>query len=503
MTRYLAELRGRRSAFVVGFVAITWLALTVAFLWWILPPHPWASWKTTSGSCCGLVVSANGRTLIAINYYALEVWEITSGEKRRLVLRTRPQFPGEPADNPYRAVVSPDGHTIIYGEEEAKPEIHHVCTKIWKWKAEQSPTEFLPDARRLRLHGFTPDSKMFLYENEGRLYLWDLDRGKPSANSACSGGSIDVFGAVGAGPLLATETHLADQAITVWDVMKMSKRLTIPFGTKTGNTRTPVVSGDGHLLASVDGGEVKLWDLSTGRLRCSISDVRPETLNVDGTCLFGILKNAEEGREPPKALWNVGTMPARELGRIECGSYTLFSPDGHWFASMSPETIGSPACLNVWDSSALHHWSVYGAEFLPNPGPWRYRRMGGQPRFAPDSRTIANQANYLQGSIGHEEEQVRAIVLWDVDSGLEVAAFPDCSCYEFFPDGKSIATFRDDGLIQLWDLPPRRSFLVEIGLPSVFVFLIALLCWFYVRARMFGAAKEQPKTQSGLAPTAS
>jgi WD40 repeat protein len=79
------------------------------------------------------------------------------------------------------------------------------------------------------------------------------------------------------------------------------------FSGNTGNVSKLAFLGDGHTLASVSGGDVRLWDASTGQ---TIETV----LNVgDGT-------------------------RARKLA---------FSPDGHWLATAEPFARDSP--VRVWD----------------------------------------------------------------------------------------------------------------------------------------------------------
>src|SRR5262249_52293765 len=83
----------------------------------------------------------------------------------------------------------------------------------------------------------------------------------------------------------------------------------------------------------------------------------------------------------------------------------------------------------------------------------------------------------------------QALQLWELATGKELADYAGCTSYEFFPDGR-LATWRDNTL-EIWDVPPKRAWWIEYGLPVIFALLLffgARLVWLAFRARSPEAA---------------
>jgi len=99
-------------------------------------------------------------------------------------------------------------------------------------------------------------------------------------------------------------------------------------------------------------------------------------------------------------------------------------------------------------------------------------------------------ATYLGIKSLGEEGNGEELAFLDTRTGKSVAAIvrPRIVDLQVFPDGKKLAltTFeKDDSLIEIWDIPPRKPLRWVLGLlaiPSV-VSLITLLTWWKVRWR--------------------
>src|SRR5262249_44085761 len=87
----------------------------------------------------------------------------------------------------------------------------------------------------------------------------------------------------------------------------------------------------------------------------------------------------------------------------------------------------------------------------------------------------------------------------EVPSGRTVASFNDDSFsskngkqFAYLPDGKGIAILKlSEGIIEIWDLPPRRPIWVDYGLPALFILLLLYACWSRMRRRRKVAISEE------------
>jgi hypothetical protein len=67
-------------------------------------------------------------------------------------------------------------------------------------------------------------------------------------------------------------------------------------------------------------------------------------------------------------------------------------------------------------------------------------------------------------------------VHWSVPDGQRIAYFDRCPTSSFFfPDSKSLAILHGE-TFEIWDMPPRRPWWIECGLPVLFALLLLLGC---------------------------
>jgi WD40 repeat protein len=62
-----------------------------------------------------------------------------------------------------------------------------------------------------------------------------------------------------------------------------------------------------------------------------------------------------------------------------------------------------------------------------------------------------------------------AVRLWETETGKQSAAFFQCRRAFFSPDGKTLATLHENGVLKLWALPLRRPVVTSLAL--------AFACW--------------------------
>jgi WD40 repeat protein len=237
--------------------------------------------------------------------------------------------------------------------------------------------------------------------------------------------------------------------------------------------------------------EIKLWDFNTGKETASVLlqsgalKVGSVRFSPDGKLLIIHRSNWKQlGREDQHLVCQVGT----ELKPIVIWRDwpdPAVSPNGRWLLLMLDngarvvETVPggtSGELQNASDESPMGGVSVSGL------GPWFPRTKGV---FSPDSRTavltgLGYNANdgpltdWLSkvGIRPWRDHYVNVARLWDVERRKGLAAFEDCEEVLYSPDGQTLATLHPEGVIRLWDVPPRR--------PSLAIFGTSLVLWFTV-----------------------
>jgi hypothetical protein len=110
--------------------------------------------------------------------------------------------------------------------------------------------------------------------------------------------------------------------------------------------------------------------------------------------------------------------------------------------------------------------------------------------FSPDSRMVVGAGLYVarttnpvemilsrQWSKINTKQTSWVGCLWDVESGEEIAAFPDCRKAIFLPNGRALATVDGDNRLQLWTVPPRRPYGPILALTTATWGLALLIAW--------------------------
>lgn len=281
------------------------------------------------------------------------------------------------------------------------------------------------------------------------------------------------------GKTLVTSRFQSGRVI-LWDAASGRERMTLPAHDQ------PVVatafSLDSRVLATGSNGEIKLWDVETGRALAEFAG-SPQLLSLafakNGGSLLAF--NGPTRGERTVTEWNLATDERRTTARKYPGEAWLFSPSGRL---MAISTIKG-ACVTVWDvetgselavipgfparvscmaippdesliaiadvSGRVELWSIADAQ----------QRLAFRPAgqsvhglaFSPDGRRLA---------MGQRQATVR---LWDVAAGRQIAILQaplppgrtgTVRPMFFSQDGRTLATTesQDESTVRLWDLPP-------------------------------------------------
>jgi WD40 repeat protein len=373
----------------------------------------------------------------------VQLWDV---DKRKVIATLRGH-----TDAVCGVVFSRDGKTLVSVTDGGRE------VKLWDVATGGEKPPLQRDARRVFL-GLSPDGKTVAFANDDNhgVMLWDTSTGKEKVSTGGAKVSLKGYSSL-IGPVAISPDG------TLWAA----------GGGRYGSEGLP------------GAGEVKVWDVATGRERATLKGevklkVTPRSLSylkAEGVPKRVLLKLAAlNGMEFPteedvdgqltKALEKILDKDQREkylklvLGQIgttyhegpEVVRSIAFSPDGKTLASGS--VYGS---VLLWDVKSGKRAATF-QRFNP------YGRGGPNPAysvaFSPDGKILA--AGTLLG-----------IKLWDVESGQNVVALSDPPgtvwSVAFSPDGKTVATagskeiigprdqFEPDPTVRLWEWIPARK----------------------------------------------
>jgi WD40 repeat protein/tRNA A-37 threonylcarbamoyl transferase component Bud32 len=435
--------------------------------------------------------SPDGTRLASTGELKVIVWEAVTGKE----LRT---FETEKAFPPLSVSFSPDGTRLAGKLEDGTVIVWDVDTgkEVCSFKTYDTPS-----AHRNASVAFSPDGKWLASDTLYGWGLWDAATGgrvytfkghtglvtcvafSPNGTrlaSASMDGTVKVWGATrdpegltlkGFGAIAfspdgrwrASPSITGDErepgAVTVWDVASGREVLSLKghssqvfsVAFSPDGTRLAAASGvyeQGDLKAPDRGGEIKVWDTTTGRalltLRGHARFVTGVAFSPDGRCLASIdaggavkIWDAATGREtgtlvqpPSSSVWRPGL---------------AFGPDG----LAVPRDDGT---ITLWDPATGRPVRTFGGHARGDRG----------LAFSPDGRRLASA-----GEDGTAK-------LWEAATGQEVFTLrghtAEVGGVAFSSDGRRLATASQDGTVRVWDTGTGQELLslTRLGGPVAF-----------------------------------
>lgn len=377
---------------------------------------------------------------------AIRLWDVSDP--------ARPAPLGDPFDahegSVNSVVFSQDGNTLASASFDG-------TVRLWDVADPSAPLPrgqpLLGHTKEVRSVVFHPDGTALVSVGEdGTVRLWTLP---PVATGATDTVWVLAFSPDGRTMVAATGSYAgsADQpVVSVWDVSDPGRpkplgRLADDHVVPDGYARVVeamAFSADGDILATVDVGGVRLWDLTnparpTRLGHVALGDEHPDEFIMPGMAfapdgrtvaavdLDGVVSLVDVS--DPATPVRVGRLPGGDVVRS-----VAFDPVRHHLAAAGDELV------RRWDVSDP-------AAPVPVGEPLRGQDGWGGVVFSPDGNTLVTHD-------GGDVVLFRDVS--DVDSPgpvRELAAHTDSvNTVAFSPDGRTLASASADNTVQLWDV---------------------------------------------------
>jgi WD40 repeat protein len=337
---------------------------------------------------------------------------------------------------------------------------------------------------------FSPDGR-FIATGAENIILWDASTQQKIT-------TIDypsiVWSAVFSpdGHWLVT-TH-GDGAIRVWDMIDR-KRVT-GFNEHDGPVRAVAWAPDGKRFASAGEDQVvMIWNAETGRremlltghptrvngLAFSSDGQTFASIDFDGTVIIWDLEKKREKRRfrHPRMKDVAYCLALSSDGRLVATSQGVYDRDtGHLVADFGRRTeadqwLSSSSIYGLAfsaDDKLLAAAHAQGLPFVYETSAWQGACSDQRPRqfisvsFAPDGKTLVTGEDGGVVQLWNAQPLSPAAVIGRHTARIKSVAFS--------PDGNQVASAGDDKMIALWDVS-RRKLITRIGLHTAPVYAIA------------------------------
>jgi WD40 repeat protein len=356
---------------------------------------------------------------------------------------------------------------------------------VW-WFCPPRPRVTFQNSKDWAPLAFSPDGSILLADGDQHLGFWDVHSGEEIEQVGRRNTEVYFIGFSPEGDLVSVDSGRV-------------KVRPVPFGverdTAIGNLSPHsliVFSADGQHAALRSGDRLEIWDWPRQELFTTFSG---RQFDVDD---FGFLPDGGTlviPSEDALNLWDVAR--GNKGGNSE--------PIGEIIVRGFGQVAPTYEVMSTFEVSEL---DLFSPNPLINVRLWRIGRgLGGtmvvlpygelirnalSAHFSRDGKMIAITFQRSQGGFWNRvknllpwlpiELHTLETVLYDVDTVEPVAVIPNCYDGEFSPDRRSFVARGLDGMIHLWDMPPRKPMRIVVGVGAVAGILSWLVRWCFLRA---------------------
>jgi RNA polymerase sigma factor (sigma-70 family) len=423
-----------------------------------------------------LDLSSDGRTLAVSGAKTVGLWDTTTGAHLGNL--------GEDAAKArYGLAFSPDGRTLATDWYDEGTGEARIC--LWDVAGRKLLRRFSIPARALGHLFFAPDNRTLASSgfSEPRLRLWDTTTGKPLHQQSAHDGAITGLAFTPDGGTLLSGS--SDGTLRVWDAGTGRAVRELPG--HPGGVSSLASTPDGRAVLS--GGydaQLLLQDWQTGKELHRMVLVPKEKLSPN--VRYGPeLSLAPDGRTAVARigtagggalvyLWNL--TEGRELARREDDTSRLvLSPDARILAAFARTEV--PARPSKNPNAKAGDTDVVGRQLILHDAATGRRRLaiplpelhGDLVAFSPDGRTVVTEGFQVRRDEKGSQWEKYTFRLWELATGRERLAIRspkegDSFGFDriaFSPDGRTLATARQDRTIQVWDVATGAELLTHSG----------------------------------------
>jgi len=327
---------------------------------------------------------------------------------------------------------SPDGKILASGSEDE-------TIRLWDVSKGELLLTFAGHAAGVSDVMYSHDGEMLVsHGGDEMIHLWNAHTGEFLRTLT---GHTDYIHSIAYSPDgAALASGCDDGTIQLWDTDTGHLKATLTHPTNSNGVALVVFSPDGQTLASTDYADdiIRFWDVASGAHLKTIKN-SPDTPNQivfspDGSTLVCA------GGGGTMRFWDVvTTTPIRTLtGYPDLFRDIVYSPDGNKIVAVSAGPI-----IQIWDSRTSKLIKTYFVDSL--------RRID-HIAYSSDGITLAYggvaNAYYAVGLMNTETGEHGRVFRGHKDSISSIA---------FSPDGKTLASGDESGIINIWDTATGES----------------------------------------------